>query len=128
MVALDDPAAVSSGHTLHHHLTVHDLTGSELQIAANGRVTAAVVDPQTGETVGGFSGIQTLPLKVFRAISGGSMRIPLLIGTASSRPSSAIRSRREIARCRGTRTAPGAELSSLIRDGCESGRRVVRHC
>ncbi len=86
MVALDDPAAVSSGHTLHHHLTVHDLTGSELQIAANGRVTAAVVDPQTGETVGGFSGIQTLPLKVFRAISGGSMRIPLLIGTASSRP------------------------------------------
>jgi hypothetical protein len=61
------------------------LTGSELQIATNGGVTAAVVDPQTGETVGGFSGMQTLPLKVFRAIPGGSVRIPLLIGTASSR-------------------------------------------
>jgi hypothetical protein len=34
---------------------------------------------------GGFSGMQTLPLKVFRAIPGGSVRIPLLIGTASSR-------------------------------------------
>ncbi len=84
-VALDGPAVVSSGHTLRHHLTIHNLTGSELQIATNGGVAAAVVDPQTGETVGGFSGAQTLPLKVFRAIPGESMRIPLLIGTASSR-------------------------------------------
>ena len=86
MAALDGPAVVSSGHALHHHLTLHNLTGSELQIATNGGVTAVVVDPQTGETVGGFSGMQTLPLKVFRAISGGNVRIPLLIGTASSRP------------------------------------------
>jgi hypothetical protein len=34
--ALDGPAVVSSGHTLHHHLTVHNLTGSELQIATSG--------------------------------------------------------------------------------------------
>jgi len=86
MVALDGPATVSSGHTLHHRLTVHNLTGSELQIATNGGVTAVVVDPQTGEAVGGFSGLQTLPLKVFQAIPDGSVRIPLLIGTASSRP------------------------------------------
>ena len=86
MVALDGPATVSSGHTLHHQLTVHNLAGSELRIATNGRVTAVVVDPQTGEAVGGFSGLQTLPLKVFQAIPGGSVRIPLLIGTASSRP------------------------------------------
>ena len=86
MVALDGPATVSSGHTLHHQLTVHNLAGSELRIATNGGVTAVVVDPQTGETVGGFSGLQTVPLKVFHAIPGGSVRIPLLIGTASSRP------------------------------------------
>jgi hypothetical protein len=30
--------------------------------------------------------VQTLPLKVFQAIPGGSVRIPLLIGTASLRP------------------------------------------
>ena len=59
-VALNGPAVVSSGHTLRHHLTVHNLTGSELPIATNGGVTAAVVDPQTGETVGGFSGARTI--------------------------------------------------------------------
>lgn len=82
-VALDGPAVVSSGRTLHHHLTVHNLTGSELQIATNGHLTAAVVDPQTGEVVGGFSGWQTQPLIFFRAAPGGSARIPLLTGTAS---------------------------------------------
>ena len=80
---LDGPAVVSSGHTLRHHLTVHNLTGSELQIATNGHVTAVVVDPQTGEVVGGDSGWQTQPLIFFRAPPGGSARIPLLIGTAS---------------------------------------------
>jgi hypothetical protein len=83
-VTLDEIALVSSGHTLHHHLTVHSLIGSEL-LLTNGR-GAAVVDPQTGETVGGFSGLQTLSLKFFRVSPGGSTRIPLLIGTASSRP------------------------------------------
>ena len=82
-VTLDDIALVSSGHTLHHHLTVRNLIGSELLLATNG---AVVVDLQTGETVGGFSGLQTLNLKFFRVSPGGSTRIPLLIGTASSRP------------------------------------------
>jgi hypothetical protein len=80
---LDGPAVVSSGHTLRHQLTVQNLTSSELLIATNGHVTAAVVDPQTGEVVGGYSGAQVAPLKVFRASPGGSTRIPLLIGTAS---------------------------------------------
>jgi hypothetical protein len=85
-VTLDEPAVVGSGHTLHHHLTVHNLTGGELQLATNGGVTAVVVDPRTRETVGGFSGMQTVPLKIYRVTPGGSTSIPLLIGTASSRP------------------------------------------
>ena len=44
--------------------------GSELQIATNGQVTAAVVDPHTGEVVGGYCGAQGMPLKVFRAAPG----------------------------------------------------------
>jgi hypothetical protein len=84
-VTLDQTALVSSGHTLHHHLTVHNLTGREL-LLTNGQGTAVVVDPQTGETVGGFSGLQTLNLKFFQVPPGASTRIPLLIGTASSRP------------------------------------------
>jgi hypothetical protein len=85
-VELDEPAVVSSGHTLNRYLTVHNLTGTELQLATNGGVTAVVMDPQTGETVGGFSGAQIVPLKILRVPPGGSTRVPLLIGTASSRP------------------------------------------
>ena len=59
-VELDGPAVVRSGHTLRHSLLVRNLSGRDLQIATNGQVTAVVVDPQTGEVVGGFSGCADL--------------------------------------------------------------------
>jgi hypothetical protein len=77
---------VRSGHTLRHPLLVHNLSGRELQIATNGQVTAVVVDPQTGEVVGGFSGAQPAPLIIFRVAAGATEPIPLLIGTASIAP------------------------------------------
>jgi hypothetical protein len=80
---LDGPAVVRSGHTLRHGLLIGNRTGAELTIATNGQVTAFVVDPGTGEVVGGYSGFQTLPLVMFRVPPGGTERIPLLIGTAS---------------------------------------------
>ena len=52
----------------------------------NGRLTARVLDPKTNETVGGYSGAQTMPLVRFRSPGGGSVEIPLLIGTASTIP------------------------------------------
>ena len=82
-VELDGPAVVRSGHTLRHGLLVRNRTGGELQIATNGHVTASVVDPLTGEEVGGFAGAQGLPLIMFGIAPGGTERIPLLIGTAS---------------------------------------------
>lgn len=83
-VDLDGPAVVRSGHTLHHGLLVRDRSGDGLAIATNGRVTAVVVDPATGDVVGGFAGAQTLPGVVFRVPPAGTERIPLLIGTASA--------------------------------------------
>jgi hypothetical protein len=83
---LDGPAVVRSGHTLRHGLLVRNRAGRELAIATNGQVTAAVVDPRTGEEVGGFSGAQHLPLIMFRIAPGETERIPLLIGTASFTP------------------------------------------
>jgi len=77
---------VSSGHTLRHGLLVRNLTARELQIATNGQVTAAVVDPHTGEVVGGFAGFQPCPLIIFRVAPGQTERVPLLIGTASCTP------------------------------------------
>jgi hypothetical protein len=75
---------VRSGHTLHHGLLVRDRSGAGLAIATNGGLTASVVDPASGEVVGGFVGWQTLPGVVFRVPPGGTERIPLLIGTAST--------------------------------------------
>jgi hypothetical protein len=85
-VELDGPAVVRSGHTLQHGLLLRNLTGVELQIATNRQVTATVVDPKTGQIVGGFSGFQALPLAIFRVAPSQTRRIPLLIGTASSTP------------------------------------------
>lgn len=83
---LDGPAVVRSGHMLRHGLLLRNLTSAELQIATNGQVTAAVVDPRTGEVVGGFSGAQTLPLIIFRVAPGQTGRVSLLIATASFTP------------------------------------------
>jgi hypothetical protein len=83
---LDGPAVVSSGHTLRHGLLLHNHTSTELQIATNGQVTAKVVDPATGQVVGGYSGARRLPRIVFRVAPGHSGQIPLLIGTASTAP------------------------------------------
>jgi hypothetical protein len=83
---LDGPAVVGSGHTLRHGLLLRNLTGRELQIATNGQVTATVVDPHTGEIVGGSAGFQFLPLVIFRVAPGQTGRVPLLIGTASFTP------------------------------------------
>jgi hypothetical protein len=83
---LDGPAIVESGSSLVHGLLLTNLARRELQIATNGHVTPAVVDPVTGARVGGFSGAQILPLIVFRVSAGETERIPMLIGTDSSMP------------------------------------------
>jgi hypothetical protein len=83
---LHGPAVVRSGHTLRHGLLVGNLTHQELTIATNGQVTAVVVDPATGQTVGGFAGFQTLPGVFFRVAARTTERIPLLIATASFTP------------------------------------------
>ena len=83
---LDGPAVVRSGGTLDHGLLLTNRTGQELQIMTNGRITATVVDPESGQRVGGFSGAQTLPAISFRVRPGQTERIPLLIGTDSFTP------------------------------------------
>jgi hypothetical protein len=83
-VELDGPAAVPSGHTLRHGLLLHNHSGDDLKIATtNGQLTTAVVDPATGEVVGGFAGAQALPLVTYRVAPGETQLIPLLTGTAS---------------------------------------------
>jgi hypothetical protein len=83
---LDGPAVVKSGHELRHGLLLRNFTGSELLISGNGTVFAVVVDPQTGEAVGGFYGARTLALMVFQVAPGETVRTPFLIATTSFAP------------------------------------------
>src|ERR1700691_4760385 len=55
-VSLDDEIEVSSGGTKRGVLRIHNRGSAEVVIATNGGVTARVVDSQTGNGVGGFSG------------------------------------------------------------------------
>jgi hypothetical protein len=83
---LEGPAVVRSGHMLRHGLLLRNRTDQEIAIATNGQVTAEVVDPQTGEVVGGYSGPQQARMVVFRLEPGLTERVPLLISTASFTP------------------------------------------
>ena len=85
-VAVDDGLEVTSGGNLHSKLYLHNRGQEEVVVNTNGVVTARVVDPDTHDMVGGYSGAQTMPLVRFRAPAGESVEIPLLIGTASNVP------------------------------------------
>jgi hypothetical protein len=84
-VELDGPAVVRSGHTLHHDLLVHNPTDRDVWLAF-GNYNAVVVDPRTGEVVGGYAGAVTLPLHIRRVPPEQTGRVTLLIGTASFSP------------------------------------------
>ena len=60
-VELDGPAVVRSGHTLRHRLLLRNHSGDHLKIPTNGHLTTTVVDPTTGEVVGGFAGARPSP-------------------------------------------------------------------
>jgi hypothetical protein len=53
---LEGPAIVRSGESVGHGLLLTNLTEQHVQIETNGHVTADVVDPNTGEVIGGSSG------------------------------------------------------------------------
>ena len=80
------PSEVHSGETLHTNVMLENTGSGELAIHTNGTLTALVLDADTGNIVGGFSGPQRLPLVVFRASPGESTTVPLLVGTESYVP------------------------------------------
>jgi hypothetical protein len=69
---------IKSGHELRHGLLLRNFTDSEIRIPTNGTVFADVVDPKTGEAVGGFYGARTLMLMIFRVAPEETGRIPFL--------------------------------------------------
>jgi hypothetical protein len=85
-VELDGPLTVGSGHTTRHGLLLTNLGDDAVTVPTNGQLTAQLADPVTGRVVGGYAGPQILPLILFTAVPGDTVRIPLLVGTASYDP------------------------------------------
>lgn len=82
-LSLDGSLSVRSGDTAHHGVRLSNLGVTRLIVHTNGLITAIVVDPTTGEDVGGYVGPQIAPMVRFVVDPGQEVRIPLLVGTAS---------------------------------------------
>jgi hypothetical protein len=78
------PVRVRSGHEASPDIVITN-TGAET-INASGKLIAAVVDPLTGEVVGGYTGAVTLELRITMVPPGASATVPVLLGTDSLRP------------------------------------------
>ena len=83
-VTLEGEILVSSGRSASGALRFSNHSDTEIVIDTNGTLTARVVDPKTGKEVGGFSGAQAMPLVQFTVPPGGTVTIPVLVGTTSS--------------------------------------------
>lgn len=83
---LDGPLTIRSGQTHTHSLLLTNLSDRVITIETDGNLTADIIAADTGIHVGGFTGWQTQPLVTFTAAPGQTIRIPLLIGTASADP------------------------------------------
>ena len=85
-VALDGPLAIRSGHQAVHGLLVTSRTADPVRIEASLHVVPQVVDPSSGEVVGGYSGVIFAVRKIFVVPPGETVSVPLLVGTDSFRP------------------------------------------
>ncbi len=86
VLTLPEEFAVRSGGTGRTVLTVRNRTANDVRSSSNGTLFPPVVDPGTGEHVGGYEGAMTTQLKVVTIAPGHSAELPVLVGTASSRP------------------------------------------
>lgn len=85
-VALDGPLTIRSGHQAEHGLLITNKTDQPASIETAGYLFPAVVDPGSGQVVGGFSGFVSGLRKVFGVPAGDTVTVPLLVGTDSFRP------------------------------------------
>lgn len=86
VLTLPEDFAVRSGGTGRTVLTVSNDTANDVRSSSNGTLFPPVVDPGTGELVGGYEGARTMQRKVVTVAPGHSAELPVLVGTASSRP------------------------------------------
>jgi hypothetical protein len=85
-IELTQDLVIRSGAHLRTVIRVHNDSAADLAANTNGQINGAVVHPDTGQRVGCYEGAQSTPLVRFDVPPGQVGEIPLLIGTASTRP------------------------------------------
>jgi hypothetical protein len=85
-VALDGPLTVVSGHSIEHGLLVSNRSQHSIALTTNRMLTAVILDPVTGLVVGGSIAPHRQPRLVITIIAGETVRVRLLVGTASFDP------------------------------------------
>jgi hypothetical protein len=85
-VALDGPVSVRSGYTTTCRLLVGNLAADELTFVMGPLLVAHIVDPGSGDIVGGYSGLMDLIRGGFSVPPGGTTPVALLVATDSFDP------------------------------------------
>jgi hypothetical protein len=85
-VELEAPLVVRSGHSVTGHVLIRNRASDELAIESGGGLFGEVLDPATGDIVGGYRGWVAAPLVTWKLASGESKRVRMHVGTASDRP------------------------------------------
>lgn len=85
-VRLDGSLAVSSGYSADHGLLLSNKRSRELLVRTGSWLIAEVVDPGTGELVGGHIGPAFPATSVVQVASGATVRVPLRVSTDSFLP------------------------------------------
>jgi hypothetical protein len=83
-IAWAAPPRMRSGHSRRHEMAITNVGTAE--ISTSGPLIADIVDPDTGEIVGRYTGPITLGLITVIIPPGATRHIPVLVGTDSLRP------------------------------------------
>ncbi|UIJ35996.1 hypothetical protein [Allobranchiibius sp. GilTou73] len=84
-IALEAPLEIRSGQTRTHGLLLTNLGTEAIRVHTNGNLTATILN-NSGAVIGGYNGAQITPLIIFTAGPSETIRIPVLVGSASYQP------------------------------------------
>jgi hypothetical protein len=82
-LSLEKGIEIRSGSHLRSQLTIRNESSIELLA---GKLVPTVVDPSNGRTVGGYEGAITMEMRRYEVPAGTMKGVPIIIGTASTRP------------------------------------------
>jgi hypothetical protein len=80
---LEEGIEIRSGSHVSSTLSIRNESSFEL---VAGKLIPPIVDPTSGRVVGGYEGAITMELRRHQVPAGASNELPILIGTASTRP------------------------------------------